>query len=810
MHNLNKRVDDYTKDVMDNDYLRSGVMNDARLLQEFDSGKRSVLRGLREMLVFIVFLLIFTLTSNRWCFNSDLYWFGRGLTNQLVEIEYDEPKLHTYKDITTLGDLKEYLNGTFADFIFTHNDATPQGYNHFLGPVRVAQLRAQETSCESIVPAFMKNGVNGIGEIEGRRAFYCYDGLSVMSSVVFPSDAEETAPYGQLACSGRGGHTNASADTVEFQYNGVNAHTCEVLTAEKIMPVKEQRQRYFTSWTTPDGRMYAAPAYAVLLEPGVGEVAGRQAIQNLITSGYIDRQTRAVVIDMALYNPMVRHVAWIRLAAEVTEAGAVVPRFDSSVVRLWEHAHPSGDDNAYAALEIIVTMFYFYYFFIECLAVKVGGYQNYLQSWQRMCEASNIFLYLFYFGFTYRVYDVTPSDIDVYGDAFTDFKPICSLKRIASLLAACNVFLVWFKAVAYLNIIPSCAILTSTLSSAVHKLFGFTFVFGIILYGFAQAHTIVFGQSVKQYRTIGQSAYALIQAILGVFDFDSLQQAHPIMGPVFFICFVCVAVLVVFNVVIAIVVDSYEEVMVAYHEKGDKNKKMIYFLIRNALRELVEKLPPRYSSIIINCCFKKDATETSNDLAAAMAVRKAANKFKGKLVAAKARREEEEKEAARKAKKNAAIDELSSENPFLTRKIKRNASRGKNRLTRKLSLKSLRRSSAAKIGPDGRPVAMSVPNKLRKLSHNMKTASVAAFGAMLPFSADKEKRLEPLEASQKQISATAQTQAHNATRALHLEDNQRSATPGKGGRKGSLSETAPAALGRLDLRRPDREQKGER
>ena len=72
------------------------------------------------------------------------------------------------------------------------------------------------------------------------------------------------------------------------------------------------------------------------------------------------------------------------------------------------------------------------------------------------------------------------------------------------------------------------------------------------------------------------------------------------MGPVFFICFVCVAVLVVFNVVIAIVVDSYEEVMVAYHEKGDKNKKMIYFLIRNALRELVEKLPPRYSSIIIN------------------------------------------------------------------------------------------------------------------------------------------------------------------------------------------------------------------
>lgn len=281
--------------------------------------------------------------------------------------------------------------------------------------------------------------------------------------------------------------------------------------------------------------------------------------------------------------------------------------------------------------------------------------------------------------------------------------------------------------------------------------------------------------------------------------------------------------LVVFNVVIAIVVDSYEEVMVAYHEKGDKNKKMIYFLIRNALRELVEKLPPRLSSIIINCCFKKDPADTSTDLATAMAVRKAANKFKAKLVAAKARREQEERAAARKAKTDEAIDELSSENPFLTRKIKRHASRGKSRLTTNLSLRNLRRSSATKIGPnDDRSVAMSVPNKLRKMSHSVKTASFTAFGSILPFSTDKEKQgLEPLDASsssanlqplphrvnapQKETNlATARTQAHKTTQALGLgnkNDKQSPATPGKGGRKGSLSETAPAALGRTDLRR---------
>jgi hypothetical protein len=183
-----------------------------------------------------------------------------------------------------------------------------------------------------------------------------------------------------------------------------------------------------------------------------------------------------------------------------------------------------------------------------------------------ICQAVNIILWLAYFGCTFRAQSLTPgrpgTEFDIYGAEFVDFKPVCSTKRMASLLAACNVFLVWFKAVAYLNIIPSCAILTSTLSCATSKLVGFAFVFSIILYGFAQAHTLVFGANIPHYRTSGQSAYTLIRAILGDFDFDSLQTAHPVMGPLFFISFVCVAVLVVFNVIIAIVVDSYEEVRI--------------------------------------------------------------------------------------------------------------------------------------------------------------------------------------------------------------------------------------------------------
>ena len=66
----------------------------------------------------------------------------------------------------------------------------------------------------------------------------------------------------------------------------------------------------------------------------------------------------------------------------------------------------------------------------------------------------------------HRVYAITPHNIDINGDRFIDLKPVCALKRVASILAACNVFLVWLRAVAYLNILPSCAILTTESASS--------------------------------------------------------------------------------------------------------------------------------------------------------------------------------------------------------------------------------------------------------------------------------------------------------------------------------------------------------
>jgi hypothetical protein len=49
-----------------------------------------------------------------------------------------------------------------------------------------------------------------------------------------------------------------------------------------------------------------------------------------------------------------------------------------------------------------------------------------------------------------------------------------------------------------------------------------------------------------------------MRSLLGDFDFKELEDAHFVMGPVFFLIFVGLAVFVVLNMLIAIISDAYE------------------------------------------------------------------------------------------------------------------------------------------------------------------------------------------------------------------------------------------------------------
>jgi hypothetical protein len=141
------------------DFVRRGYNDD-----EYRASRTAVKIAVRELLIYVIFMVIFGLSTSRYVFSSDLFSLGAGLDKQMTGTPYQTAEY--YQDISSVEAINTWMLGPLNTFLFTHKDARPLGYNFFLGPVRVAQVRAQEAECghgpagHVIVPEFMRANSN--------------------------------------------------------------------------------------------------------------------------------------------------------------------------------------------------------------------------------------------------------------------------------------------------------------------------------------------------------------------------------------------------------------------------------------------------------------------------------------------------------------------------------------------------------------------------------------------------------------------------------------------------------------------------
>ena len=109
--------------------------------------------------------------------------------------------------------------------------------------------------------------------------------------------------------------------------------------------------------------------------------------------------------------------------------------------------------------------------------------------------------------------------------------------------------------------------------------------------------------TVYNFSTIDQSIFSLIRSLLGDFDFSELQTADYRMGPFLFIIFVCLAVFVVLNMLIAIISNSYDDVCEELAEEPAPN-------LFDDLKEYVLELDFVKK---INCCSKKKTEQEAEE-----------------------------------------------------------------------------------------------------------------------------------------------------------------------------------------------------
>lgn len=132
---------------------------------------------------------------------------------------------------------------------------------------------------------------------------------------------------------------------------------------------------------------------------------------------------------------------------------------------------------------------------------------------------------------------------------------------------------------------PRLAIVTQTVARAGLELFHFMVVFFVIFFSYAIAGMFMFGRRLVEWSETYLAVNQAFQILFGDFDFTYLAEENPVTARLWFVSFLVMVMLILLNMVLAIILDTYTEV------KTDANKSVpIWSELADLCQQLVIKV----------------------------------------------------------------------------------------------------------------------------------------------------------------------------------------------------------------------------
>jgi hypothetical protein len=102
---------------------------------------------------------------------------------------------------------------------------------------------------------------------------------------------------------------------------------------------------------------------------GLFRAQSEAILQDLKDNLWLDRGTRAVMLDLTVYNANINMFSQIRLLVEFPSTGGALPQWSFKTVKLIRYVTPF--DYFILTLECLFVLFVFYYTIEEALEVEI-------------------------------------------------------------------------------------------------------------------------------------------------------------------------------------------------------------------------------------------------------------------------------------------------------------------------------------------------------------------------------------------------------------------------------------------------------
>ncbi|KAG7389370.1 hypothetical protein PHYPSEUDO_010498 [Phytophthora pseudosyringae] len=183
---------------------------------------------------------------------------------------------------------------------------------------------------------------------------------------------------------------------------------------------------------------------------------------------------------------------------------------------------------------------------------------------------------------------------DTLASVTNSFGLLANLTVLLRLLATAAVLVLGLRILNTFRDHVGLSILTRTMASAVRSFWTFSVIFAVVFVAFAAAGTVLFGDRVQDFSSFLRSMKSCVNMIYGDFDFDSIKDID--YSVVYYWAYMAMETFVLLNIVLAIVVDAYQE------EKNKRDKSKCWVFRRVATNVFRQWLARVNDLLWVLCC----------------------------------------------------------------------------------------------------------------------------------------------------------------------------------------------------------------
>jgi hypothetical protein len=268
--------------------------------------------------------------------------------------------------------------------------------------------------------------------------------------------------------------------------------------------------------------------------------------------GWIDRQTRAVFAEFAVFNPFLNLFIVATMVHEFLPTGNVVSlaRFDP--IDLFNGNSLTG----FRMLCNVVYMIFIIYYMLREIKNIFKYRLNYFGFWP-MVEWGIIISS--WTGFGIYIYKMKTADrvstffAQTKGYQYIKLQNINDWNQVFQSCIGFCAFLGTLKFMKVLRFNTKINYLSETLHNAVNDLIGFFLVFIICWMAFVQLMYLVFVNDLIGYSSILKSMESSFQIMVGKFDAQSMFEADPYLGPFIFVAYNAMIIFFMVNILISLI-----------------------------------------------------------------------------------------------------------------------------------------------------------------------------------------------------------------------------------------------------------------